>query len=308
MVGCGVIGMTTAATLRAAGHEVEIWTRDDPRETTSAAAGAIWYPFLAEPRDAVLRWSAATYRRLQELAEGGVAGVSMRRVVEVFDEADPDLWWASAVPDLAMLGAHEVPRGYRAAARATVPVCDVPVHLEWLLAELDRAGVEVVRRAVRSLDEGFASHDVVVNCAGLGARQLCSDEELRPVRGQAVCVEGAALEDAWIDDTAGRPRYIIPRASSLLLGGTAQEDDERAEPDDADTAQILADASAAWPHLGDARVQEVRVGMRPFRTAVRLERVEREGGCAVVHNYGHGGSGYTVAWGCAEDVASLVAG
>ena len=156
----------------------------------------------------------------------------MRRVVEVFDEADPDLWWASAVPDLAMLGAHEVPKGYRAAARATVPVCDVPVHLEWLLAELDRAGVEVVRRAVRSLDEGFASHDVVVNCAGLGARELCSDEELRPVRGQTVCVEGAALEEAWIDDTAGRPRYIIPRASSLLLGGTAQEDDERFEPDE----------------------------------------------------------------------------
>ena len=52
VVGCGVIGMATALRLREAGWNVEVWTREDPRATTSAAAGAIWYPYLAEPRDA----------------------------------------------------------------------------------------------------------------------------------------------------------------------------------------------------------------------------------------------------------------
>jgi len=55
------------------------------------------------------------------------------------------------------------------------------------------------------------------------------------------------------------------------------------------------------------------VGLRPGRPAVRLE-AERPGvggggagGRPVVHNYGHGGSGFTVCWGCADEVAETVA-
>jgi D-amino-acid oxidase len=42
------------------------------------------------------------------------------------------------------------------------------------------------------------------------------------------------------------------------------------------------------------------VGLRPGRTAVRLERMGN-----IIHNYGHGGGGYTVAWGCASEVGRL---
>ncbi|MFT4843774.1 MAG: D-amino-acid oxidase, partial [Candidatus Azotimanducaceae bacterium] len=45
---------------------------------------------------------------------------------------------------------------------------------------------------------------------------------------------------------------------------------------------------------------------RPYRSTVRLEEESRSDGRRLIHNYGHGGSGYTLAWGCAEDVALLL--
>jgi FAD dependent oxidoreductase. len=58
------------------------------------------------------------------------------------------------------------------------------------------------------------------------------------------------------------------------------------------------------PALASAQVLEVRVGLRPGRTAVRLER-EHRGVGVVIHNYGHGGAGFTLAWGCADEVLHL---
>lgn len=48
------------------------------------------------------------------------------------------------------------------------------------------------------------------------------------------------------------------------------------------------------------------VGLRPGRPQVRLEPEVLPNGKVIIHNYGHGGCGVTVAWGCAEDVVELV--
>ena len=47
------------------------------------------------------------------------------------------------------------------------------------------------------------------------------------------------------------------------------------------------------------------MGLRPSRTEVRLEE-EFIGDTRVIHNYGHGGAGVTLSWGCADEVASIV--
>ena len=61
------------------------------------------------------------------------------------------------------------------------------------------------------------------------------------------------------------------------------------------------------PALSDASVIEHVVGLRPGRPTVRVEEDAREHGeTRVVHNYGHGGSGITVSWGCARDVTRLL--
>lgn len=309
VVGCGVVGLAAALTLRARGLRVEAWSRDDAAETVSAVAAAIWYPFLAEPRERVLRWSAATCRQLQRFAaEEPASGVVMQDVVEVFATDAPDLWWAEAAGGVARMAAADVPPGYAAAIRARVPVCSVPTHLPWLRARAERAGVRFVRRAIRSLDEALARAPLAVHCAGLGARELCGDATLRAVRGQVLLVDPVPGVAAFLDETAAQPFYAVPRDDGLVLGGTAQDGDERLAADDADTATILAGMAARLPALRGARVRAVRVGLRPCRPTVRLEREDRGGGRAIVHCYGHGGSGYTLSWGCAEDVAQLVGG
>jgi D-amino-acid oxidase len=46
-----------------------------------------------------------------------------------------------------------------------------------------------------------------------------------------------------------------------------------------------------------------RVGLRPFRrSGVRLERDRLRDGRTIIHNYGHGGAGFTMSWGCAHEV------
>lgn len=308
VIGAGIIGMVTAWRLCERGMRVAIWTRDDPWQTTSAVAGAIWYPFLAEPREKVLRWSAATFDRLASLTADVATGVRMQTVVEVFDHENPDLWWVDAVPGVEWLAREEVPKPFAAAVKVDVPVCDVPIHLQWLLSGLQEKGVTIDRKGIESFDEAFLVADQVVNCTGLGARALCNDDELHPVRGQVLRLATGEIPHAWIDDTKERPCYLIPREDGLICGGSAQMGDSRTDVDASDTDAILRDAVRAFPHLRGERADMVRVGLRPYRSTVRLEVEQVVGGRRLVHNYGHGGSGYTVSWGCAEDVASLVVG
>ena len=186
-----------------------------------------------------------------------------------------------------------------------MPLCDTTRYLPWLVARFAAAGGRIERREVHQLDETPAGH-VTVNCTGLGARTLCQDASLRPVRGQVLKLRGVRLDHAWIDDTTENPIYMLPRIDDLVVGGTAQRDSENLREDPADTARILADAHRRFPQLRGAHVTAVAVGLRPYRDAIRLEPEVLPSGRRVVHNYGHGGSGFTLAWGCADEVAQIL--
>src|SRR5205814_1599826 len=149
---------------------------------------------------------------------------------------------------------------------------------------------------VQSLDELDA--DIVVNCSGVGARTLARDAEVEPHRGQVVVTDRLDLDAALVSETT--LAYAIPRAHDTILGGTNDVSDN-SEVDPAQTAAIIA---LCRRELGmpEAPVRDVKVGLRPFRrSGIRLEAEGR-----VIHNYGHGGSGFTVSWGCAETVAQLI--
>ena len=102
--------------------------------------------------------------------------------------------------------------------------------------------------------------------------------------------------------------YVVPREETVVLGGTAQEGSDDLTPDAGTAEAIVARCAALVPAVAHARILEHRVGLRPARTAVRLERDVLADGRPVVHCYGHGGAGVTMSYGCARDVVALVAG
>jgi D-amino-acid oxidase len=291
VVGAGVVGLSCALRLLEAGHRVDVLARDLPLETTSSVAAALWYPYLALPQDRVTAWGRATYAELARLAGTEGSGVTMRRGTEVLAEPTPDPWWVAAVPDLERIAP---PAPYADGWSFVAPVVEMPRYLTWLAARIEEAGGTVTRMALPPLPEG----PLVVNCAGLGARGLAADPSVTPVRGQVVVVEQVGLEEWWLAEDG--PTYVIPRSRDIVLGGTddAGEWDRRPAPEVA--ADIVRRANALVPALTGARVLRQRVGLRPARPAVRLERAGD-----VIHCYGHGGAGVTLSWGCADEVASL---
>jgi D-amino-acid oxidase len=291
VVGAGVVGLTTAVRLREAGVAADVVARDAPLDTTSAVAAALWYPYRALPAERLTAWSAATYAALAGLAEVGGSGVRMLAGTELLAPEAPDPWWRDAVP-----GLQRTPAGLRFVA----PAVDMSIHLPWLVGRLRALGGAVEHREVASLGELDA--DAVVNCAGLGARELAGDTSLTAVRGQVVRVVAPDVRE-WLLDQSDPERlvYVVPRLNDVVLGGTAHEGAEDTEPDAATTQAIRERCAALVPALRDAPVVGVAVGLRPARPAVRLEAEGR-----VVHCYGHGGAGVTLAWGCAGEVAALL--
>lgn len=305
VVGGGVIGLTTALVLAERGRRVRVWTRDPVERTTSAVAGALWWPYAIQPVAAARTWALRSLEVYAELAASPeVSGV---RVVEgVMGEADLDgavAWAGARLPGLRASTAEEYAGS---GVWARLPLIDMSTHLPWLRERFLAAGGVIETRTVTDLAGIEAA--AVVNCAGLGARELVPDASVRPVRGQLVVVENPGIR-TWLvsTDTAGEMAYFFPHPDRLVLGGTAEEGAWSLDPDPAVAAAIVGRCAALRPEVAGARVLEHRVGLRPARDRVRLEREPLPGGRVLVHNYGHGGGGVTVAWGCAEEAAGLAA-
>lgn len=303
VVGGGVIGLTTAVVLAEGGRRVRVWTREPPERTTSAVAGGLWWPYRIEPDALVGEWaldSLAVYADVA--ARPDRTGVRMVEGVHGETRLDALGPWAARVPGLRAAHGGEHPG---TALWARLPVIDMSTHLPWLRERLLAAGGVVEERTVTDL--AAIDAPVVINCTGLGARELVPDPGVRPVRGQLVVVENPGIA-TWltsVDKSSRSSTYFIPQPGGLLLGGTAEEDAWSLTPDPAVAERIVARCAALRPEIAGARVLEHRVGLRPARHAVRLERVELPGGRVLVHNYGHGGAGVTVAWGCAREAAAL---
>jgi D-amino-acid oxidase len=149
--------------------------------------------------------------------------------------------------------------------------------------------------------------DAVVNCTGLAARELAHDHELAPLLGQTLICEPGDFDLATtITDARDDAEifYVIPRRTELVVGGCSIAVPPGTVPavDAAITQRILAQARALGLAIGP--VHGERVGLRPYRREVRLERDPLD--ARVIHNYGHGGAGFTLCRGCAEDVADYL--
>lgn len=307
VIGAGVIGLTAAVRLREAGWRVHVRAAEPPERTTSAVAAALWYPYRVGPEALVTEWGERSYAMFRRLAADASTGVRMTPGIELLPVgADPAIVpdWAAHIADFRTARADEVPAG-RVGWAFTVPVADTAVYLRWLAASFAGHGGTVEIARVASLAEVAGEFPLIVNCTGLGARELAGDGAMRAVRGQIVRVENPGLRSFWLDeyDPDGL-LYVIPRGADSVLGGTADEGEEDTRPDPAIADSIVRRCAAAVPALAGARVLEHRAGLRPWRPEVRLE-AESIGGATIIHDYGHGGAGVTLSWGCADRVVEL---
>jgi len=307
VIGCGVIGLTTGIRLLQSGHAVTIIARDLPPATTSNVAAAVWFPYRAFPLDRVLEWSRTSLDVYYAEAADPASDVRLATFIDLFDAPAPDPWWRGAVRRFWRPAPGELSEGYTDGHACEAPVIEAPRYMGRLVARFTTLGGRIERLIVRELGELAGPGRVVVNCAGLGARELAADPTVFPIRGQIIRLEKPPGVDTVLFDEHGHEAlaYVIPRGGDVIAGGTAGIGEWSLEPDAPTAAGILARTTRLERRLAGAAVLEHLVGLRPGRPAVRLES-ETIGGGRVIHNYGHGGAGFTLAWGCAEEVVGLV--
>ncbi len=323
VIGAGVIGLTTAICLAEAGASVTVHAAEPPGQTTSVAAGALWGPHLVGADERIARWAAVTLDVLRKLSGAGrvpaaaanspgahpsvhvANGLAAARAA---NSKPPE--FAADPASLSACALGEIPAGYRSAWRLCAPLVSMPEYLEYLHERyLQAGGRPLVLTCYPTLADAVRAvgTPVLVNSSGSGAHGLVPDPDVTPVRGQVVVASNPGLTDFFVGTGPDELdlTYFFPHGDRVVMGGTEQHGNWSREPDQRTAARIIAACAKVEPALADAGVLEHRVGLRPFRPRVRLEAESTGQGPTIVHNYGHGGSGVTLSWGCAQDAAGL---
>ncbi|MDH3650302.1 MAG: FAD-binding oxidoreductase [Saprospiraceae bacterium] len=304
VIGSGIIGLSTAHTLLDEGCVVKIISRDLPQQTTSWRAAAIWFPYQAHPLDKVIRWSQYSFTKYLDYVDRADTGVSMVPL-RVMESASDVASWIDALPgaNFRNIPEIELPTGYGEGVEVDVPMIDTSLFLPFLLSTFLIRGGEFELGSVDGFTKMKSEADWVINCTGLASRELCKDTKLYPIRGQIVKVKPQkGLKYIAADHGPLALSYIIPRKHEVVLGGTAQRNLENTAVDATETRRIIERCMGLSPDL-DPIILQSEVGLRPGRSEIRLELEHSE---QLIHNYGHGGSGFTVCWGCASDILVLM--
>jgi Glycine/D-amino acid oxidases (deaminating) len=307
IVGAGVSGLTCAVVFAERGNHTTIFAGEIGQRTTSGAAAALWFPYDAEPADKVIPWALETYKVLVDLScdvRSGVSMIGLHQFSRTSEISIPD-WAHSLGASVIPIGVEESLTVFRSGFAMNVPLTDTTIYLDYLANRFIKAGGEinpnVEFKKLEAIDPKF---DLVINCAGIGARELVDDIDLEPHRGQVAVVPKIDNLNCAIVCDDEPLMYAIPRTNDCVFGGTNEISDNLAV-DPAATSTILAECSRVLK-IDNPRVLTERVGLRPFRkSGVRLERQHLRDGRTVIHNYGHGGSGFTLSWGCAREVVDL---
>ena len=307
IVGAGVSGLTCGVVFAEHGHRTAIFAKETGQQTTSGAAAALWFPYDAEPTERVIPWALRTFDVLAALALVPATGVSMIEVRQCLRTGE------IPIPDWAIpLGASVIQpevtgvlESFASGFSLRVPVTDTTLYLDYLATRFRKAGGEIHANVhFQELEEIDSRFDLVINCAGIGARELVQDGDLEPHRGQvAIVPKIQGLSCAIVCDAAPL-MYAIPRTNDCVFGGT-NDVSENSAADPETTSRIVAECSRVLK-IDKPRVLAERVGLRPFRrSGVRLAPDQLRDGRTIIHNYGHGGAGFTLSWGCAGEAVKI---
>ncbi|XP_033755736.1 uncharacterized protein LOC117338489 [Pecten maximus] len=319
VIGAGVVGLSTGINIQKLLPNVSVQIIADrfEEETTSIGAGGLFRPNAGHtkghPEDVARKWANETWKFYSAMATSDMSCetghsvssgyiFSREEIVNPIYESIVFSCRQMSTSELAGLGITQYKYGYH----ITTVLTEMRKYMPWLMNKFKENGGKVEKRKIEDLSELYGQYDVVVNCAGLGSRELLGDQEIHPVRGHLIRVIAPWIKQ-WVftdDDT-----YFITNGDSLVLGGVRQKGNFSLQIDQRDRAGILERCYKLWPALQGAKIVDEWVGLRPTRYPLRLERETlnlQQGEMKIVHNYGHGGSGVTLSWGTAVEAAQLV--
>nr|XP_016927786.1 D-aspartate oxidase [Drosophila suzukii] len=288
--------------------------------TTGDGSAGLWGPYLlgGTSQSKVYKWSKSMHKFLEEIwlsGDAGEAGVCLLPCIRLTTSPADTVgdFWRDIVygaMDLSQKQLAEYNQGRRVkftSGLSFITYTSEPIKLlPYLMKRFARNGGAVVRKRITDLDAFVADseYDVIVNCSGLGSRTLLKDNDMYAVRGQVSRVKANWIFSAVLDESDDG-HYIIPNTETVVLGGTHQERDYNTQVCPKDKKIIVEGCCRYVPGLEHTDVVCDWVGLRPGRTELRLE-AERRGSKLLIHNYGHGGSGVTLCWGCADDVLDIL--
>ncbi|KAB0791982.1 hypothetical protein PPYR_08685 [Photinus pyralis] len=318
ILGGGVIGLTTAAVLQdrlSSTANITVYADRLSPNTTGDVSAGLWTLFLIQDPDLdkILAWGRRTYEwvlQLWKAGHAGEAGIALQPVKLLLNDGTQSKNASVVFGEcpMAKVQVEEVNKALQVEFQAGVNyvtfTCQMTKYLPFLQRRFVQEGGKIVVRRVDSLNQ-LGEYDAIVNCSGMDASSLVGDDQMSPIRGQVIKVEAP-----WQFSTVlAGGSYVIVNEESTVLGGTAQIGDYGQDVRSSDSEKILRNCTKLVPSLKNTKVIAHMAGLRPGRTRVRLETEIKEIAgrrLPVIHNYGHGGSGVTLSYGCALSTLQLV--
>ncbi|KAL0478105.1 D-aspartate oxidase [Acrasis kona] len=344
VLGSGVIGLSTAnELLKRFGNSVNvvIFTAEKILNTTSVLSGAAWTPgFGIQPIDKVREWSHTSLYYFRELSkEHPTCGVRVRsgyqfgkdpkeRITPPQEQVDYEY---NKHCNMKLITPENDTDGmlkntiYDHAYKYDAVGFDMVHLLKFLEKQFFKLGgqdikLKKVNNVEKDIFQQYPNVDLVVNCTGMGSRELFNDIDMEPVRGQAILVQvphhiGEDVQKKvsfYFDETElENLTYILPRNEGrYVLGGTFDKNitHTRVLSHVANSILDRCDKMVPSLKLHDAKIIEHWVGLRPFRKSGVRVGLDLSFSKPIIHNYGHGGSGVTVSYGTAVEVVQIAEG
>lgn len=315
VLGAGVVGLSVAKIFQDKFPEAQMTVLADKfeQETVSCVAAGIFRPgtsFKGPTKEITKKWIVDSWNYFHDILvtpEAADAGI-LPFGAYIFSKDNYEITRNHLIEDI-------VP-SYRSVDENELKICGgdwkygsyfstmkigCEKHLPWLTNIITKRGGKIIVQKVDSF-KSLTEFDLVFNCTGMGARKLCNDHDLVPLRGQVIKARAPWLKTAFYGDF---DTYIIPGLDGVAtLGGCRQYESYSMDVSKHDTAAILERCYDMLPALKKAEIVDIRVGLRPHRIPVRVEP-EVIAGVKVIHCYGHGGYGVMCAPGTAMYAVQL---